>query len=359
MAYTNQEALNECFNILWPILSDKQHSRQEDISFQSGIIQEEEGYKYAIIEKGGKIRKEYPLNDSKLIGTGKIGEMALRLLEICPKEDGKVQNLVDYRDVTLFKKYLHSEHAEDIEKALYLLFEKEAYEEAFNLLVCTFGKKYALISYFFFLKDSGKYQVVRPKNMAKKLSLITIQKQCALECTWENYQVYLAILREVREFLEGCLVEKITLTDAHSFVWMFWMLEEQNNTPTPQGAQMQENETMVICSGEEGRKILYYTTRYERNPKLRLEAIRLHGCVCAVCEFDFGKKYGDLGKDFIEVHHTKPLHTLEEEKIVSAADDLVCLCANCHRMIHRKRNAVLTVEQLKEIVKKEATCSSS
>lgn len=353
MAYTNPEALNECFETLWPILADRQKGTQEEISFQSGIIWEEEGYKYTIIRKGKDLIKNFPKDKPE-----GFGDLALKLLWIST-DDCEVQNLVDIRDVYYFSDQMQSKHKAEIEKALYLLYAREQDEEAFHLLHHALGNKYALISYFFFLKDSGKYQVVRPKNMAEKLSLITTQKQCALECSWGNYQVYLAILQEVREFLGGCLAEEISLTDAHSFVWMFWMLEDQKTTPICQGVQMQENETMVICSGKEGKKILYYTTRYERDPKLRKEAIRLHGCVCAVCKFDFEKCYGKLGKDYIEVHHTKPLHMLEEEANVSAADDLVCLCANCHRMIHRKRNAVLTVEQLKEIVKKEATRSSS
>lgn len=59
--------------------------------------------------------------------------------------------------------------------------------------------------------------------------------------------------------------------------------------------------------------------------------------------------YGKLGEGFIEVHHNKPLHTLEEEVIVDPNIDLNCVCSNCHSMLH-KPEKVLTIQQLKKII---------
>lgn len=219
MAYTNQEALEKCFDTLWPILADRQKGTQEEISFQSGIIWEEEGYKYDIIQEADSLLEDFCKGKSE-----KYGKLATDLLGICTL-DGERQNLVDYHDICYFTDQMCSKHREEIEKALYLLYEKGEEEEAFHLLHHALGNKYALISYFFFLKDSGKYQVVRPNNMAERLPLIGAKKQCVVQCSWENYQVYLAVLKEVRTFLENQLTEKITLTDAHSFVWMFHMLK--------------------------------------------------------------------------------------------------------------------------------------
>ena len=105
-----------------------------------------------------------------------------------------------------------------------------------------------------------------------------------------------------------------------------------------------------IVAGTEGKRIAYYTTKYERKPQYRKEAIRIHGCSCAVCGFDFAKTYGDLGKGFIEVHHVVPLYSLQEETVPNPATDMVCLCPNCHRMIHRKKDGIMTVEELKRVV---------
>lgn len=68
------------------------------------------------------------------------------------------------------------------------------------------------------------------------------------------------------------------------------------------------------------------------------------------CKFDFYKVYGELGVGYIEVHHIKPLHSLEEVVVVDPKNDLVCLCSNCHRMVHRKRNSVLGIDELRTIL---------
>nr|WP_244996061.1 HNH endonuclease [Eubacterium callanderi] len=70
-----------------------------------------------------------------------------------------------------------------------------------------------------------------------------------------------------------------------------------------------------------------------------------------ICGFDFEEKYGEYGKDFIEVHHIKPLSNMKNEEVINPETDLVCVCPNCHRMIHRKRDSVLSIEELKKIIK--------
>ncbi len=57
--------------------------------------------------------------------------------------------------------------------------------------------------------------------------------------------------------------------------------------------------------------------------------------VCEACGFDFEERYGERGKGFIEVHHTKPLHTLMPGS-KTRLEDLSLLCSNCHRMVHAK-----------------------
>lgn len=69
---------------------------------------------------------------------------------------------------------------------------------------------------------------------------------------------------------------------------------------------------------------------------------------CEVCGFDFEKVYGQLGAGYIEVHHKKPVS--EGERITDLDNDLVMLCSNCHRMIHRGRDHMLTVEELRRII---------
>jgi len=79
--------------------------------------------------------------------------------------------------------------------------------------------------------------------------------------------------------------------------------------------------------------------RYERNPqnvRRKKAAVRNAGLPleCEACGFDFEKAYGPRGADYIEVHHKKPVHTLQEGTVLQLSD-LALLCSNCHRMAHR------------------------
>lgn len=102
----------------------------------------------------------------------------------------------------------------------------------------------------------------------------------------------------------------------------------------------------------EGNKKQRYTNYYERNPRLRAKAIEIHGTTCMACGFNFEEYYLERGKDFIEVHHTKPVSELGENTKVDPAEDLIVLCSNCHRMIHRKKDNVLALNELRSIIKK-------
>lgn len=88
---------------------------------------------------------------------------------------------------------------------------------------------------------------------------------------------------------------------------------------------------------------------YERNPKLRVQAIRIHGLDCMVCGFNYQNKYGHIGESFIEVHHLVPISTLSNNQLVNPRTDLVCVCANCHRMLHRN-GEVKSIEDLQKII---------
>lgn len=105
--------------------------------------------------------------------------------------------------------------------------------------------------------------------------------------------------------------------------------------------------TIFIPNGTEGKKVLYFTTKYERIRHNREKAVEIHGCKCMICGFDFEKKYGEIGKGFIEVHHVKPLFSLDEEVEINPETDLVCICPNCHRMIHHRRGEIITPDELK------------
>lgn len=102
-------------------------------------------------------------------------------------------------------------------------------------------------------------------------------------------------------------------------------------------------------SGEartEGGEVVYVSRRRERDPALRQDALRIHGEDCMGCGFNFGKAYGTLGRGYIEVHHAVPL-SKSGRRLVDPKTDLIVLCANCHRMVHRSSKTCLSLEELR------------
>lgn len=103
----------------------------------------------------------------------------------------------------------------------------------------------------------------------------------------------------------------------------------------------------------EGKLILKQHLVRERNSeviKLAKERFKQrHGKLyCEVCGFDFVEHYGDIGEGYIEGHHTKPVSEMNENE-ETKVEDIALVCANCHRMLHRKR-PWLSINELKQLL---------
>lgn len=102
----------------------------------------------------------------------------------------------------------------------------------------------------------------------------------------------------------------------------------------------------------EGKKNNRFESYFERNPHLRAKSIEIHGTKCKACGFSFHDFYGDFGSGYIEVHHLKPVSTLTTVESINPVTDMTVLCANCHRVVHRDFNNILSIGALKLIVSK-------
>jgi hypothetical protein len=126
-------------------------------------------------------------------------------------------------------------------------------------------------------------------------------------------------------------------------------------TPEPEGipsAIDPEEETFP-----EGALIFRYHALRERNASLAARARertkRDTGRIaCQICGFDFEETYGPIGVGFIEVHHAVPLSD-DVVRRETKLNEVVLLCSNCHRMIHRRR-PWLRVDQLASLLDKRA-----
>ncbi|WCI09584.1 HNH endonuclease [Arthrobacter sp. OVS8] len=90
--------------------------------------------------------------------------------------------------------------------------------------------------------------------------------------------------------------------------------------------------------------------RYEQDPDARRACIAHHGTSCAACGFSFEQKYGQIGRDFIPVHHLVPVSQLGGGYQLDPISDLVPLCANCHAMAHHGVGTPRTVAELRRII---------
>ena len=104
----------------------------------------------------------------------------------------------------------------------------------------------------------------------------------------------------------------------------------------------------------EGKESLKKHVLRERNHSLKIEAIKNfkkkhdNQIFCEICNFNFEKKYGKIGKDFIEIHHSKPISEMKENERTKL-EDIVLICSNRHSMIHRRR-PWLTKEDIKKLI---------
>jgi 5-methylcytosine-specific restriction protein A len=91
--------------------------------------------------------------------------------------------------------------------------------------------------------------------------------------------------------------------------------------------------------GKWKRAFIYHRRREAKLRRAKIqEALRNNGArlICEVqnCGFDFGKRYGELGKNYAQVHHLLPLSKSPKDGRETKLRDLAIVCANCHVMIH-------------------------
>ncbi len=99
----------------------------------------------------------------------------------------------------------------------------------------------------------------------------------------------------------------------------------------------------------EGRIIHSLIQKRERSRRNRLLCLSIHGEKCQVCGFVSQNVYGAELSSILEVHHVEPLSDIEQPRAYDPSTDLVPLCPNCHRAIH-KRKPALTPDELREIM---------
>lgn len=107
----------------------------------------------------------------------------------------------------------------------------------------------------------------------------------------------------------------------------------------------------------EGSMKIIVSKSYVRSQKLRRVAIEHfthNGTIeCDCCGFEFKSFYGEtFGKSCIEIHHLKPIFQCASMSVVQTIDNalknLLPVCPNCHRIIHKNNITAEMIPQLKK-----------
>ena len=99
----------------------------------------------------------------------------------------------------------------------------------------------------------------------------------------------------------------------------------------------------------EGAKRQITVNAYERSPEARAKCLEMYGYACTVCAFNFKNFYGEAGEGLIHVHHLIKLADIGVAYVVDPAADLRPVCANCHTMIHRRKDHY-KIEEVREMI---------
>ncbi|MBN1257161.1 MAG: HNH endonuclease [Planctomycetes bacterium] len=112
-------------------------------------------------------------------------------------------------------------------------------------------------------------------------------------------------------------------------------------------ASILPNEISESLEYAEGARKKIYVNAYERDRKARDECIRHYGWACSICGLKMESVYGEIGKEFIHVHHIRPLSSTSGKRTINPIKDLRPVCPNCHAMLHRK-DPPMSIEALKK-----------
>lgn len=106
----------------------------------------------------------------------------------------------------------------------------------------------------------------------------------------------------------------------------------------------------------EGSLVNVSTKTHVRSQKLRdaaIEHFTSNGIIkCDCCGFEFSEFYGhNYGSTCIEIHHLKPIFSYEDDDVSKTIDkallNLLPVCPNCHRVIHKNRIDASQIPQFK------------
>lgn len=187
------------------------------------------------------------------------------------------------------------------------------------------------------------FQYIDVLNSEKAKINFTVNNELISSATqwpgnWRFFKCRIDLIPIPEVNVEDDIVSLLSEWLIHGTALILSLLTVEDNEPYSCLTPEQEGEAKEIRS-----------KRYERSRVNREICLAHKGYSCYVCGFNFLEKYGQLGKDYIEVHHTTPVSEMGDNYQIDIDRDLVPVCSNCHSMLHRKVPPY-TIKQLKDII---------
>lgn len=107
-------------------------------------------------------------------------------------------------------------------------------------------------------------------------------------------------------------------------------------------------ESSVTCKEGTVKQVLIDVR--ERNHNARRICIGKYGTKCAACDIDLGDLYGAEFSGKLHVHHLTPISSIAEEHEIDPLQDLRPVCPNCHAIIHSRRDAPYSIDEVKAMI---------
>lgn len=297
------------------------------ISFNEGFLEVKEGHKVASAINARKAL-DFRAWYKKAIGSGKILHLASKAIDQSDK-------LVHHLSISHFKNVLESNA--EAEQALNMIFFSHDDESAFKKAMRVFGRKYDLLSFLFYVKNSERYLPIRPSRFDDSFKSLGLDYRTSYRCSWENYNGFISIIAEIQRIMNEILPlkEPARLIDAHSFVWMLPKVIKYMNSrnEVTQKRVKEEAEKILLESvkfgSHEPLKYDVTTSRFSRDERVVESAKKLANGVCQLCG-ENAPFHDKRGNPFLEVHHIVWLKRKGADKL----DNAIALCPNCHSKMH-------------------------
>lgn len=234
-----------------------------------------------------------------------------------------------------------------------------------NSLYYTFRGKGGVMERLYFVEETFKFKpydidkiktIIQDANQREKVILYIEERKNTYGYSEKNTDYKFYILKHFIELSHKPEYPKqanhcyFTVNELLSGKTKLKVSNEKNSVVYFNNSVIMSEEVSKNSTYFEGSVQKVLINKYERNSKARQDCLKHYGYNCIVCNFNFEKRYGELAKGIIQVHHLKPLHEIASKYVVDPIKDLRPVCPNCHSVIHSRRPAY-EIKELREILK--------